>query len=188
MNKKSITISTIFTLLRIALTPCIIIAMIMHRWSLACGLFIFAAATDALDGFLARALHQETYLGSILDPLADKILLISCFAAIAFIDSPLFTIPPWFVLVILIKELFLIVGFGGLYIRSGAIAIRPTLLSKLTTVCQVLFIFWLFLCHFYNWVPIKTYYVMLGSLMTLILLTLMQYMVISYRFIFYGKI
>ena len=188
MSEFSITISTFITLLRIALTPCVVIAMKMHAWSAAFLLFVVAAFTDVLDGFLARLLNQQTYLGAILDPIADKFLLISCFFTLAFIDSPLFSIPTWFVFFVVVKELLLIMGVLGIYWWVGSLPIKPTLLSKGTTVCQIAFIMWLFACYFFNWVPIKTYYAMLGLLFCMVLATFIQYIYIGYRYLRYGTI
>lgn len=188
MVKFSLNLSTYFTLLRIALTPCVVIAMKMHIWNVAFVLFVVAAFTDALDGFIARTFNQQTYVGAVLDPIADKFLLISCFFTLAFIESPLFTIPTWFVFFVVIKELLLIVGALGIYWRIGSLPIKPTRLSKGTTVCQIAFIMWLFACYFFHWVPIKTYYAMLGLLFCMVFTTFVQYIYIGYRYLRYGTI
>ena len=109
-SEKRFTISTLFTVLRIVLTPFIVAAMAMHFWGAAFILFSIASVSDVVDGYLARSLSEQTFLGACLDPIADKFLILSCFFALAFIRSPLFTIPLWFVLLILIKELILVGG------------------------------------------------------------------------------
>jgi len=179
---NTLTLATFFTVLRIILTPCIVYVMINQYWGAAFLLFIIASTTDVIDGALARKWNQETVFGACLDPIADKFLLISCFSTLAFIPSPLFSIPLWFVLIVLIKELLLVVGVAMLYFLKGSIQIKPTWLGKITTLMQIIFIIWLFACYFFGWVPIKAYYVMLGLLLFLVLATLAQYSYLGYRY------
>ena len=79
-----------FTLLRIASVPFIVASMVTQHWGIAFFLILFASATDLLDGFLARNFDQKTFLGACLDPIADKILILSCYFTLAFWQSPLF--------------------------------------------------------------------------------------------------
>ena len=180
-REKRITLSTLCTLLRIALTPFVVGAMIYQAWGVAFTLFVIASVSDLADGFLARALQEQTFLGACLDPLADKILLLSCFFALAFIQSPLFSIPLWFVLLILLTELILVGGTIFIFFLKGHIEVRPRLLGKLTTCVQMVFIVWLFACYFFKWVPIKTYYTMLGILLVMVFASLIEYTRIGIR-------
>ncbi len=180
-KEKRITLSTMFTFLRIMLTPLIVWAMIVQYWGAAFLMFLIASITDLLDGLLARWLSEQTFLGACLDPIADKFLILSCFFSLAFIQSPLFTIPLWFVSLVLIKELVLVGGAILLFVIKGHIEVRPRLLGKLTTVVQMSFIIWLFACYFFKWVPIKTYYTMLGVLLLMVFASLIQYTVIGIR-------
>lgn len=180
-EQKRITIPTIITLVRILLTPLIVYSMVMHQWGNAFGLFLIASISDMLDGSIARFCKQQTFLGACLDPIADKLLLLGCFFALAFIDTPLFVIPQWFVYIVLIKELTIIGGATFLIITASADTIRPTLLGKLSTVVQMLFIIWLFACYFFHWVPLKTYWTMLSLLLFLVLASLVQYVCIGIR-------
>lgn len=139
-----ITVSTFITLVRIVLVPFIIMSMMREQWCFAYGLFLLAAITDVLDGALARYLQQQTELGAYLDPLADKILLVSCYAGLAFVRTPLFKIPLWFLVVMFLKEFFLIIGAIYLGLIKKILVIKPAFVGKLTTVVQVVFIWWLF--------------------------------------------
>lgn len=179
-HEKKITISTFLTLIRFALIPFIVIAMIMQAWHIAFTLFIVAGITDVLDGWLARLLNQRTFLGAALDPLADKILMIAVFATLSFAQSPLFTIPHWFVMLVLIKELIQIAGAIYIYIRKGHLAIAPTWLGKSLGLAQTVFVSWLFACYFFHWVPVKTYYAMLTAVTTLVILTFIDYLRIGF--------
>jgi cardiolipin synthase len=180
-HEKKITLSSWITIARIFSVPFIVAAMITGYWGFAFGLFSIAAFTDILDGNLARWRNEKTFLGACLDPLADKFLVLSVFFTLAFVQSPLFSVPLWFVLLVLFKEIILIVGSFVLYYLRGHIEIQPTLLGKSTTVVQMGFIMWLFACYFFAWVPIKTYYSMLGIVLILVFVTLAQYVRIGIR-------
>lgn len=180
-REKKITLPTYLTLLRILLVPCIVAAMVMHAWDAAFWLFMAAAASDVLDGLCARWFNERTFLGACLDPLADKLLTLAVFITLAFVQSPLFAIPRWFVVMVLLKELTLIAAAIIFYMVKGHITIAPTLLGKLAMMAQTLFIIWLFSCYFFHWVPIKTYYAMLAGVITIIFLSFVQYMRIGYQ-------
>lgn len=159
---KRLTLATGLTITRIALTPCIVYAMVQGMWTAAFILFITAALTDLFDGILARSLNQNTALGACLDPIADKIFLLSSFFTLAFVPSPLLDIPVWFVILVICKELLVIGGASILLMMGTGLTIQPTWLGKITTNVQIIFIIWLFLCYFFNWLPLKTYYFVLA--------------------------
>ncbi len=176
-----ITLPTILTIFRILLVPCIIAAMIFHRWGLAGVSFIIASITDCLDGSLARLLHEKTFLGACLDPIADKLLLVSFFFTLAFLQTPLFSVPLWFVIAVLCKELIVVCGVAFILLSGRHLDIQPTLLAKATTVVQMLFIIWLFACYYFHWIPLKTYYLMFGIMLCMIILSFVQYVRIGLR-------
>ena len=184
---KKITLSSIFTLTRIFIAPFIVGAMITQRWGIAFVLFLYACLTDMIDGKIARLLGQQTFLGACLDPIADKILILSIFFTLAFVQSPLFSIPAWFVWLVLCKEIILVGGAFLLYLINGHIDVRPRLLGKLTTVAQMGFIIWLFACYFFEWLPIRTYSSMLGILLVLIFASLIQYIGVGLSFLSEGE-
>lgn len=179
-HEKKITFSTVLTLIRFLLIPFIVIAMIRADWHLAFVLFIIASITDVLDGWLARLLNQRTFLGAALDPLADKMMMIAVFATLSFVQSPLFTIPHWFVLLVLCKELIQISGAIFIYRAKGHLTIAPTWLGKSLGLVQTTFITWLFACYFFHWVPVKTYFVMLAAVTALVILTFIDYLRIGF--------
>ena len=178
-----ITIPTFFTLIRIALVPVIILSMCQQDWGAAFLLFLTAASTDVIDGALARFWDEKTFLGACLDPIADKFLVLSIFCTLAFVQSPLFAIPLWFVLVVFIKELILISGSLWVYMLTGSVEITPTWLGKATMLIQVSFIAWLFACYFFHWVPIKTYYTMLGVVIVCAGASLLHYLLLGVRYL-----
>jgi cardiolipin synthase (CMP-forming) len=97
INQRRFTIPTLVTIIRIIITPAIVIARLYNSWIVAFILFILAALTDFFDGWLARIRNEQTMLGTCLDPIADKILIISCFAAFSFSSHELLAIPSWLV-------------------------------------------------------------------------------------------
>ncbi len=179
-KERRITIPTMFTISRLLLTPFIVIAMIKQQWGIAFGLFVIASSTDLIDGFLARVLDQKTFLGACLDPVADKLLILSVFITLAFVQSPLFSIPVWFVSIVLIKEVILIAGAAIIWLLCGSVQIRPTLLGKSTMLVQVLFIIWLFACYFFKWLPVKTYWAVLTLVTFMVMLSLIHYSTLGF--------
>lgn len=174
-REKRITLATYITFFRFLLIPLIVVSMCMHHWGFAFWFFILASVSDMADGFIARNFNQRTFIGACLDPIADKLLTVSIFLTLAFVQSPLFSIPKWFVVIVLIKELLLILGSVLIITIKGRVEINPTYLGKATMFFQVFFITWLFACYFFKWLPLKTYNFALGGLLILIIFALIDY-------------
>jgi cardiolipin synthase len=187
-TEMRITIPTLFTLARIIVVPVIVGAMVMGWWGCAFFFFVFACLTDVIDGLLARFLNEKTFLGACLDPIADKLLLISCFFTLAFVSTPLFSVPRWFVFFVISKEMIQLAGASIVYAIRGHLNVQPTILGKTTTCIQMIFIMWLFACYFFCWVPMKTYYTMLGIMILFIGGSFMQYAHIGLRMVNFGKV
>jgi cardiolipin synthase len=187
-TEMRITIPTLFTLARIIVVPVIVGAMVMGWWGCAFSFFVFACLTDVIDGLLARFLNEKTFLGACLDPIADKLLLISCFFTLAFVSTPLFSVPRWFVFFVISKEMIQLAGASIIYAIRGHLNVQPTILGKTTTCIQMIFIMWLFACYFFCWVPMKTYYTMLGIMILFIGGSFMQYAHIGLRMVNFGKV
>ncbi len=99
------------------------------------------AISDLLDGFLARIMKEKTYLGSILDPLADKVMLVSSYIVL----SANSIIPVWVTLTVLLRDIILSSGFLILYKLSSKTRPSPTIISKITTLFQmgtVVYVLW----------------------------------------------
>lgn len=96
-----------------------------------------AGVTDALDGFLARVLNQQTILGAFLDPIADKALLTSCFVTM----SVLGVIPAWLAVLVVSRDFIILLGIAIMFMVSVSFEIRPALVSKATTALQVITVF-----------------------------------------------
>ena len=156
-DRSWFTISNFLTIIRFFLIPFIVVGIIYFKWVLVFILLLVATMTDLFDGYLARRLNQQTALGSYLDPIADKLLLFSSFASLAFVRSPSFKIPVWFVLLLFIRELIMLAGTLIMTFLHIEFEIKPTIWGKLTTFFQSVFIFWIFCCYFLTWNPVKTY-------------------------------
>jgi cardiolipin synthase len=121
------------SLTRIFLAPVIAWAIWADRSTLALGFFALAAATDFLDGFLARAAHATTRLGVYLDPIADKILLSVVYIALGFTGR----VPLWFVAIVFGRDLALIVASAIAMKVSSYNNYKPTIWGKISTFWQI---------------------------------------------------
>jgi cardiolipin synthase (CMP-forming) len=180
-DKRLFTISNFLTLLRIILSPVVVWGIFLNNWVFAFGIFFLASLTDLLDGYLARLFNEKTRFGALLDPLADKIFLLSLFGALVFIDSPSFPIPNWFFIIVVTRELIILVGAAVLLIFDFEFNVEPTFSGKLTTFFYILFISWVFVCHFLKWLPMKTFFVLLVMLSLFSLLSLFYYVKIGLK-------
>lgn len=126
-------IPNLLTLLRIILVPVIVIFLIQGAFSKALVTFVVAALSDALDGFLARVLHQQTTLGAYLDPIADKALLASSFVTLSVLEI----IPGWLTVIVISRDFIILLGISVLSLMSLDVQIRPAFVSKITTTLQL---------------------------------------------------
>lgn len=122
------------TLARIVLAPFFVGLMIYHHYRFAVLVFFVACLTDALDGMLARLMHKQTDLGAFLDPIADKLLIVSAFVTLALLKI----LPVWLVMVVVSRDLILVLGSVVIYFTGHEFVARPSLTGKTTTVFQLL--------------------------------------------------
>ena len=133
------------TIARVLLIPLFIAAVIYYspeRQGLRfIALFIFSLAvlTDAVDGYIARMKAQKTRLVTFLDPLADKLLLISAFVSLSMLANipPHLRLPPWLPIIVISRDIIIVLGTIIIYLISGNIEIVPTKLGKITTFLQM---------------------------------------------------
>ncbi len=131
------TIPNLITSIRIILTPIFIIYLINDELILALLLFVLAGISDGLDGFIARCFDQKSKLGAFLDPLADKILLISAFVALSIKGH----IYPWLTVTVISRDILILLGVLIMFLNSQDFSIKPSFLSKMTTCLQLVSIF-----------------------------------------------
>lgn len=103
--------------------------------------FIFLAAviSDGVDGFIARRFNQKTELGTMIDPIADKLLIITAFIALSFSKSipPNLRLPPWLPIVVISRDIIIVLGTVVIFLIKGSARIIPTAWGKITTFFQM---------------------------------------------------
>ena len=121
------------TLLRALLAAPVALAILADAHLLALALAVIAAASDAVDGYLAKRFHWQSALGAWLDPAADKLLLLTCFATLVWVDA----MPAWLLGLSVARNLVLVGGSVAYSSLIGALTPRPSVLGRATTVLQV---------------------------------------------------
>jgi CDP-diacylglycerol--glycerol-3-phosphate 3-phosphatidyltransferase len=116
--------------------------------------FAVAAICDGVDGYIARRYNQRSELGAILDPLADKLLLVSGVILFSFNHEPyLDSIPFWLTGMIIGRDFLLVLGLGVIHLIFGKIKVRPRFIGKMATVFQMICILWILLKWNQSWDP-----------------------------------
>jgi cardiolipin synthase (CMP-forming) len=141
------------TILRILLIPFFVMEVLYyvktgneaHRTA-ALLTFAVAAICDGVDGYIARRYNQWSELGTILDPLADKLLLVSGVVLLSFDHGPLLgQIPLWLTVTIISRDILLLVGLVVIQMTVGKVKVQPRLIGKLATVLQMVVLLWVLL-------------------------------------------
>ena len=157
------TVPNLITILRILLVPILIIYLINNRPLPSLIVFIIASSSDALDGFIAKVFHQKSNLGAYLDPLADKILLMTAYITLAILKM----IPSWLVVLTISRDVIILLGVLVLYLNRYPVKINPSLLSKATTCMQIATILIVLSNGFLNIDFLKLYSFWLAALLTI---------------------
>lgn len=114
------------------------------HWLLAVLSFAISAILDGVDGHIARRYDQRSELGAVLDPLADKLLLVSAVVALSFNNRPYIgQIPLWLTGTIIGRDLLLAIGAGVIHLVVGKMKVHPRLAGKVATVFQMLVVSWI---------------------------------------------
>lgn len=143
MSSRIITLPNLLTIVRMALIPVFVSLLFYQKFLLALAVFMIAGITDGLDGLLARRFHQQSPLGRILDPIADKMMLVTSFVVLSMrgvYPTPLphhLPIPFWVTITVISRDVFILVGAAAINMVSGFRAFRPSFLGKLSTVVQI---------------------------------------------------
>jgi cardiolipin synthase len=114
----------------------------------ACAIFTIAAISDGVDGYIARRYHQKSELGSYLDPLADKALLVSALIllSVRFKDgTPFDQLPLWFPVLVISRDLMLLTGTVLIHMLAGHVTARPRIVGKCATFFQMITLGWVLL-------------------------------------------
>jgi cardiolipin synthase len=155
------------TILRILLIPFFVAAVLYYvrtgieAYRIA-GLLCFAVAAicDGVDGYIARHYNQISELGTILDPLADKLLLVSAVVLLSFNHGAMLDqLPLWFTVTIIGRDLMLLIGLAVIHLTVGKVTVRPRMVGKVATVLQMAAVLWVLL----KWHSVALNYVVLGA-------------------------
>lgn len=146
------------TLLRILSIPVFLWLVVSGALGAALLVFLLAAATDLLDGLIARKFGQRTSLGTLLDPLADKLLLV-CALVVLSLENPALEvrIPSWLIMTVVARDLLLGTGALSIYFRTGVKVFPPSNLGKLSTLAQFITILAVLVGNVLQWrVPLNS--------------------------------
>jgi cardiolipin synthase len=150
------------TIVRLLLIPVFVLLGVYYGQSVTVGepqeglrlaailVFLVASVSDGLDGYIARRYHQRTKLGAILDPIADKGLLLAALLTLTFTDWG-YHFPLWFPVLVIGRDIVIVAGSFGLHYVNGDVHVRPRWTGKVATVFQMTAIAWVLLQ--FNFVP-----------------------------------
>lgn len=152
------------TIVRILLVPFFVVQVLYYGNTgnelyrlLAVISFAVAAVCDGVDGYIARHYNQKSELGAILDPLADKLLLVSGVVVLSFPHGPLLqTLPLWLAGTIIGRDILLVAGMMVIQWTVGKVTVRPRMLGKVATVLQMTVVLWVLLKWDAHWLPVWT--------------------------------
>ena len=136
---RNLTFANQLTILRIVLIPAFVLLVVYGRLGAALLVFMTAGATDALDGLIARRAGQRTSLGAWLDPMADKLLLITTFIVLTLPAIPLTNhLPLWLTVVVISRDVVILAVVAIVNLAIGPRTFRPSMLGKATTAVFIL--------------------------------------------------
>lgn len=123
----------LITIGRFILVPAVISMIFSAEWVLAFTLFLVAGISDAIDGFIAKRFNMTTELGAVLDPLADKLLLISIYVALGFVG----VLPKWLATIVVFRDVLIVGAVILAWFLEKPMPIRPLIISKINTFAQI---------------------------------------------------
>lgn len=129
----TLTVATLITLMRFVLVPAVVLALLSQRVDLALVCFVVAGVSDAIDGFIARRFNQHSELGAYLDPMADKLLLVSVFVVLGFMRE----LPLWLVVTAVSRDGLIVAGVLLSTVMARPVAMKPLMVSKVNTAVQI---------------------------------------------------
>lgn len=135
--RRQVTIPNVLSLVRLGLIPVFVVVSLQGYFGVAFFLFIGAAVTDALDGWIARRFNQRSRLGAYLDPAADKLLMLATYVVYTIPSTAEWRLPAWLTFTVFIRDLTL-VGFAYLlYTRIRVKRFPPSIAGKISTIAQI---------------------------------------------------
>ncbi|MBB70932.1 MAG: CDP-alcohol phosphatidyltransferase [Legionellales bacterium] len=166
---KRADIPNIITIARIILVIPILLALMWQSYTLAFWLFVIAGVSDAVDGFLARRFHWMSRLGGVLDPLADKALLLISFITLGFLGH----MPVWLVVMVVVRDIVIVSGGFAYHFLIGEYDFKPTWISKVNTFLQIFLLaltllqlsYYVLPAHWLEWLMVLVFITSLVSML-----------------------
>ncbi|MBS4059960.1 MAG: CDP-diacylglycerol--glycerol-3-phosphate 3-phosphatidyltransferase [Bacteroidetes bacterium] len=172
------TIPNALTFVRIIIIPIFVMSLLHRKFHYALILFVVAAVTDLLDGFLARVTNQKTRLGAFLDPLADKFLLLTSFILFAFYGW----LPDWITITVISRDFIVVAGWFILFLLTQNRKVDPSIIGKLANAFQAILISYILFSINFDMggaIIVKEYLLVLAAAFTV--LSGIQYVYRGYR-------
>jgi len=142
-------IPNFLTLLRIVMVPVIVVLLSSQQYAQALLIFTVAGITDGLDGWFAKTFDLQSDFGAMLDPIADKLLLVSTYTTLAVLGD----IPFWLLVLVVFRDFIIVGGYWLLVALGHKLEVQPSLISKLNTFFQILLVV-LVLVHQSGWLEL----------------------------------
>ena len=146
------TLPNFITLVRLAALPFFLVCLGDGRFGIALGIFVAAGLSDGVDGFLARRFDMKSALGAYLDPIADKLLLMSSYLFLAIPSYPApVKVPVWLAVMVLSRDFLLLLVGLLLILTSGKKRFPPSWAGKVTTVTQIITVLFVLCANIWDW-------------------------------------
>lgn len=133
---RSVTLPNIITIFRFLLVPAVILALLTEKMGWAFAGFLIAGISDGVDGFIARQFDQRSELGAYLDPMADKVLLVSVFVMLGYMGH----LPLWLVVMVVSRDALIVSAVLLSTIMGNPVEMKPLMVSKLNTLMQIVLV------------------------------------------------
>jgi cardiolipin synthase (CMP-forming) len=172
-RERRVSIPNIITLGRILLVPFIVWAIASNQMEIAFTIFIVAGVSDAVDGFLAKRFDMASELGALLDPLADKALLVSIYVALGIWGA----VPRWIVILVVSRDIMIVGAVIVSWLFGKPIPMKPLMVSKLNTVAQVAFAALVLAALGFGFTPTPYDFILMGFVTIFTLLSVSFYLV-----------
>src|SRR6266478_8576003 len=144
MSSRILTVPNMLTVFRMVLIPVFVTMLFYQRFIVALAVFVCAGLTDGLDGLLARRFDQRSQLGTVLDPIADKLMMVTAFIVLSMrsiFPAPVpshLPVPFWVTVTVISRDVFIVVGAAAINIMTGFRGFRPSWLGKISTTVQIM--------------------------------------------------
>ncbi|HVT42784.1 MAG TPA: CDP-alcohol phosphatidyltransferase family protein [Thermoanaerobaculia bacterium] len=136
-RSRVLTVPNALTLVRILVIPFFLIASMRSAFTLALILFLFAGVTDVIDGYIARRFDQRSKLGAVLDPAADKTMMIAGYILFTFHEAVRFRLPVWLTFTVFARDVLIVFVAYLLYTRVRVTRFPPSVAGKVSTLLQI---------------------------------------------------